>query len=108
MNLAAWVERNGRVFPGRPAISLGTAVHADFRGWARTVRVLAGNLRERLGLRPGERAAIVMTNRPEYLEALFAAFHAGLVAVPMNAKLHRNEFEYMLGHSGSRVAFVSP
>jgi acyl-CoA synthetase (AMP-forming)/AMP-acid ligase II len=108
MNLAGWVERNGRAFPERPGISLGTHVHASFCGWARTIRVLGGNLRDRLRLRPGDRAAIVMTNRPEYLEALFGALHAGLTAVPMNAKLHRNEFEYMLGHSGSRVAFVSP
>ena len=29
-----------------------------------------------------------MRNRPEYLEALFAIWHAGLVAVPINARLH--------------------
>ena len=32
-----------------------------------------------------------MRNRPEYLEALFAIWHAGLVAVPVNARLHRDE-----------------
>ena len=45
---------------------------------------------------PGDRVAIVMRNRPEYLEALFAIWHAGLVAVPVNARLHRDEIAYIL------------
>jgi long-chain acyl-CoA synthetase len=44
-----------------------------------------------------------MRNRPEYLEALFAVWHAGLVAVPVNARLHRDEIAYVLDHSGSAV-----
>ena len=44
-----------------------------------------------------------MRNRPEYLEALFAIWHAGLVAVPVNARLHRDEIAYILDHSGSAV-----
>ena len=44
-----------------------------------------------------------MRNRPEYLEALFAIWHAGLVAVPVNARLHRDEIAYILEHSESAV-----
>ena len=44
-----------------------------------------------------------MSNRPEYLEALYAIWHAGLVAVPVNARLHRDEIAYILEHSGSAV-----
>jgi long-chain acyl-CoA synthetase len=47
--------------------------------------------------------AILMRNRPEYLEALFAVWHAGLVAVPVNARLHRDEIAYILEYSGSAV-----
>jgi acyl-CoA synthetase (AMP-forming)/AMP-acid ligase II len=32
-----------------------------------------------------------MRNRPEYLEARYGIWHAGLVAVPVNARLHRDE-----------------
>jgi len=32
-----------------------------------------------------------MKNCAEYHEVLFACWHAGLVAVPMNAKLHSKE-----------------
>ena len=45
-----------------------------------------------------------MRNRPEYLEALYAIWHAGLVAVPVNARLHRDEIAYILDHSESAVA----
>ena len=44
-----------------------------------------------------------MRNRPEYLQALFAIWHAGLVAVPVNARLHREEVAYILDHSGASV-----
>jgi acyl-CoA synthetase (AMP-forming)/AMP-acid ligase II len=44
-----------------------------------------------------------MRNRPEYLEAMYAAWHAGLVAVPVNARLHREEIAYILEHSGTSV-----
>jgi long-chain acyl-CoA synthetase len=108
MNVAAWVERNGRVFADRPGISVGTRVHTTYGEWAARVRSLAGALAALPGMVPGERVALAMTNRAEYLEALFAIWHAGLFAVPINAKLHREEFRYILGHSGARLAFVSP
>jgi len=108
MNIAAWLDRNARTFPDRPALARGTAVHADFRLWAGRVRRLAGALLGPLGCRPGDCAAIVMRNQPEYLEAQFGIWHAGLCAVPVNARLHPSEFHYILEHSESRVAFVSP
>ncbi len=67
------------------------------------VASVAAGLRDQLGLAPGDRVAIVMSNRPEYLEAQLAAWHAGLVAVPVNARLHREEVAYVLEHSGTSV-----
>ncbi len=48
-----------------------------------------------------------MKNCPEYYELLFACWHAGLTAVPMNAKLHAKEFAYILENSGAKACFVS-
>jgi long-chain acyl-CoA synthetase len=45
-------------------------------------------------------------NSPDYLEALCAIWHAGLAAVPANAKLHGAELGYILEHSGARVCFA--
>ena len=57
-------------------------------------------------LKPGDRIALGMKNCPEYWEALFACWHAGLVAVPMNAKLHAKEFEYIVENCGAKVCFL--
>jgi long-chain acyl-CoA synthetase len=103
VNLATWVERNGRRWPERPALAVGDDVHADWRTFAARAAAIAGGLRGRFGLQPGDRVAIVMRNRPEYLEALFAIWHAGLVAVPVNARLHRDEIAFIVEQSGSRV-----
>src|SRR5687768_14175298 len=49
-----------------------------------------------------------MKNCPEYYQILFACWHAGLTAVPMNAKLHAKEFAYILENSGAKACFVTP
>ena len=103
MNLAVWVERNARQFPAFPAVADGENVHATWRGFADTVARVAGGLVSTFGLNPGDRVAVVMRNRPEYLEAMFATWHAGCVIVPVNARLHREEIAYILEHSGATV-----
>jgi len=106
MNLAGWVEKWGRAAPERAAIAVGGSTYLNYRQWAARSRALAGNLRALC--RPQDRVAIAMTNRPEFLEALFAIWHAGLVAVPMNAKLHGDEFSYIIEHTEASLVLVSP
>ena len=104
MNPAAWVERHARRRPGDPALAEGDRVCASWGEFAARTAGAAAGLRDHFGLSPGGRVAIVMRNRPEYLEALYAIWHAGLVAVPVNARLHRDEIAYILEHSESAVA----
>ena len=106
MNLATWVERNGRRLREEPALATGQRVHATWGRFAARTASAAAGLRDELGLSPGDRVAIVMDNRPEYLEVLYAAWHAGLVAVPVNARLHRDEIAYVLADSESAVVVV--
>ena len=103
MNPAIWVERHGRLQPDGPALADGERVHADWRTFAARTGGAAAGLRDTFGLSPGQRVAIVMRNRPEYIEAMFAIWHAGLVVVPVNARLHRDEIAYILEHSESAV-----
>ena len=106
MNIAALLEKTARTFPERPAVSLGERVTAGYRALHRRAGALARALRAAHGLERGARVAVAMANRPDYLEALFGIWHAGLVAVPINAKLHEREFAYILGNSGSRLCFA--
>jgi acyl-CoA synthetase (AMP-forming)/AMP-acid ligase II len=106
MNPAVWVERHGRLRPQDPALADGEHVHATWETFAASVANVAGSLRNEYGLTPGDRVAIVMRNRPEYLEALYGIWHAGLVAVPVNARLHRDEIAYVLEHSESALVIT--
>ncbi len=104
VNLALWVERHGLLRPDAPALADGGRIHATWSTFAARTAGAAAGLRDELRLSVGDRVAIVMRNRPEYLEALFAVWHAGLVAVPVNARLHRDEIAYVLDHSQTTVA----
>ena len=85
MNPAAWVERHAAGGPTTRRWRMAIRVYASWGEFATRTACAATGLRDDFGLSPGDRVAIVMRNRPEYLEALFAIWHAGLVAVPVNA-----------------------
>ena len=108
MNPAVWVARHGRLRPDDPALADGERVHASWATFAARTAAAAAGLRDDFDLSPGDRVAIVMRNRPEYLEALFAIWHAGLVAVPVNARLHREEIAYILEDSETAVVVADP
>src|SRR5581483_5647648 len=107
MNLALWLHRAGRAEPDRPALGLGPRVLRRYGESAERAARLAGALRTQFALSPGDRVAIAAANSPDYLEILFAIWHAGLAAVPANAKLHGSELGYILEHSGARLCFAS-
>jgi long-chain acyl-CoA synthetase len=107
MNIASWLYRSGLSHPDLPAAALGMRVVASYGELAERAARLAGALRERLRLAPGDRIAIVAKNSPAYLELLYGIWHAGLAAVPANAKLHGAELGFILEHSGARVCFAS-
>ena len=107
MNLAQLLLGVARRMPDQPALAVGDDVVASYSGLARRVSCLAAGLASRFNLRAGDRVALAMKNCPEYWELLFACWHAGLCAVPMNARLHPKEFEYILGHSGAKACFLT-
>jgi long-chain acyl-CoA synthetase len=107
MNLAYWLARAGSSHGDLPALGLGSQVIRRYGDLAKRAAQLASSLRERLTLRPGDRVAIAAKNCPEYVELMFGVWHAGLAAVPTNAKLHGRELGYILEHSGARVCFAT-
>src|SRR3954453_16865332 len=106
MNLALFLERAGRDDPRRPALGIGPRVLRAYGDMAGRVARLAGALRS-LGLNPGDRVAIIAQNCPDYVEVLYVIWHAGLAAVPVNARLHGAEQGFILEQSGARACFVS-
>ena len=100
MNLASWLERAGLSHGALPAIALGARVVRSYGELAQRAARLAGALETRFGLAPGDRVAIFAKSSPDYIEVLNAIWHAGLAAVPVNAKLHGRELAYILEQSG--------
>src|SRR3984957_5893927 len=107
VNLALWLHRAGSSHGDRPALGLGTRVIKSYSDVASRASKLAASLRQRFGLKPGERVAIAAKNCPDYVELMFGIWHAGLAAVPANAKLHGRELGYILQHSGACICFAS-
>jgi len=108
MNIAVSLAHAASEAPDRPAVGHGARVIRSYGELGARVARLAGALRGPLGLAPGDRVAIVAHNSPDYLDVLYAIWHAGLAAVPVNAKLHGAEHGHILDNSGARAAFVSP
>lgn len=62
-----------------------------------------GNALLGLGLRAGDRVAVLLPNGIECLLVYYALAKAGLVRVPLNARETEPEHRYKLSHSGARA-----
>jgi len=85
-----------------------TIFGATGRTWTQTgerVARLAGAL-SALGVRRGDRVAILALNSDRYFELFYAIPWIGAVAVPLNTRLAAPEIEYILADSGAVVLFV--
>ena len=68
-------------------------------------RVANGLLR--LGVRPGEKVALLLPNCPEFLLAIFAVAGIGAVSVPINTAFKAEETNYLLNHSESSILITA-
>jgi long-chain acyl-CoA synthetase len=108
MNLVHLLLRSARWQPERTALAVGKHPVRTYGEMAARVSRLSSGLTRKHSLKRGDRVALAMKNCPEFYEVLFACWHAGITAVPMNAKLHPKEFAYILENSGARLCFVTP
>ena len=60
------------------------------------------------GLTPGDRVAIQWPNAIEVVQVYFAAFKAGLIAVPINLRLKPSEIAWVIENSGASLCFCVP
>ncbi len=95
----------------------GARIHADreavvFEGTRLTYRELdrrvnrLANALLRLGVRKGDRVAVLADNGHRYLEVYLAAAKAGLVTVPVNSRLAPDEMRHILDDSGTSLALA--
>ena len=107
MNLALFMDRARRLNGEQPAISTGKKVAQSYGSLGSRVARLAAAMRKLTVNHEAARIGIFMENCPQYLEVLFACWYAGVVAVPVNAKLHPEELKYILTESNCEVALTT-
>ena len=101
MKLPAFLAAHARATPEREAVACG-GVRLNFRQLdeqsTRLARALVAN-----GVAIGERVAICLTNRIEFVVAFVAVVKAGAVAVTPNPRNSASELGYILGDCKPRV-----
>ncbi len=60
------------------------------------------------GVGPGDRVALWLVNRIEWLALLFGLARLGAAAVSVNTRYRAAELEYILAHSGARMLILQP
>ena len=103
--LAEVFQRSARQHPDRTLMVAGATKQSYAQVDAR-VSSLAAALAE-LGLGNGNRIAIILPNRPEWIVALLACAKLGATVVPVNPRLNYHELKYQLRHAEVSAAFTA-
>src|SRR5438105_1213793 len=95
MDLSDLIDRNAAFAPDKAAIRFaGSAL--TYGGLARRIVEAARALKSELGVRAGDRVAILAANHPDYLVLLYACARLGAMLVPLNWRLALPEQVYIL------------
>jgi len=106
VDLQQILERGVQLYPNRTAVVCGTT-RLTYRAFADRVHRLCNAL-QALGIRKGDRLAVLMFNCHRYLELYYATADIGALIVPLNIRLSSGEVTYILKDSGSNTVFAGP
>ena len=102
--LPAMLQRQARRYGSRTLFKTGGAswrfdeapgIAARFAGTLAAARI-----------RPGDRVAIMCSNRPEFLEAYLGCAWLGAIAVPINIAARGSQLRHILNNSGARLLMI--
>ena len=105
MNPAEWLARTARRKPDAPALFRGSKQVATYAEFAARAAAIGGALAER-DIGPGSRVAIFMSNRIEYLEAMYGIWFTGAAVIPINGKLHAKEAAWIAEHAEASLVLT--
>lgn len=88
----------------RPALIFEDGIELSYQGLADRAAVFAGFLRDRV--RPGERVAIAVGNRAEFMIAWIAAMARGVAMVPINTSARIGDATHVLRDSRAVLAIA--
>jgi acyl-CoA synthetase (AMP-forming)/AMP-acid ligase II len=92
---------------GEPAFTdLGSGDTVTFGRHVERVKQLSNGLASELGVRPGDRVAVLAMNSLAYVELWHAALLGACVLTPLNNRFSARELAFVLQDSSTRVCFV--
>ncbi len=99
-----FLRRPARLYPGKTAVVDG-ARRFSYREFEERANRLANALLS-LGIRKGDRVAMLSPNSHFYLESFFGTSLIGAILVPLNFRLIPEDHEYILNHAGVRAVLA--
>ena len=60
-----------------------------------------------MGIAPGDKVALWMVNRPEWIDAMFAVMKIGAVLVPLNTRFRTEDMAYVLSRSDAAAVLLA-
>jgi long-chain acyl-CoA synthetase len=106
MTTRAHIDFHAELDRARPAIIMGSGTVTTYADIVDGSRRFARVLRE-FGVGPGQTAAIMLENRPEFMVAAWGMQRAGLKYTSIATRLRATEVAYLLCDSGARVVVTS-
>ena len=103
--LAQVFRRSAREHPDHTLVVAGGSRSSYAQVDARSSS-LAAAMAE-LGIGSGDRVAIILPNRPEWIVTLLACAKLGATVVPVNPRLNYHELKYQLRHAEVSAAFTA-
>ena len=100
------IDEQARRHGERPAI-VGSGRHLTYAQLKDEAQRVARRL-YRLGVRPGDKVAILMGNTPEWIPVAMGVTRIGATLVTLNTWATAPELEYLIGHSDSTYLIASP
>ena len=101
LNPLSFIQRTAAIFPDKLSVIYGEERYTWSETYIRARRL--GSALVRLGVKPGDRVAIMATNTPELLEAHFGIPMASAVISALNYRLDAPALAYILEHSEAKV-----
>ncbi len=109
-NVLSLLEDKTNDYANKIALGIKTSYgwkEFTYNGLGLTSRKLAAYLMNDLGIKRGERLAILSESKPEYGTCVFASVIAGLITVPLDIKLTKYELHSILTDCEPTVMLVS-
>jgi acyl-CoA synthetase (AMP-forming)/AMP-acid ligase II len=101
INIGEFLTKRAMLSPDQEGL-VCEGVRLTFSQMNERANRLAGAMKK-LGVKRGDRVALLAFNEPEYYEVFFGLGKIGAVLVPLNYRLAGPELQYILEDSGARV-----